>query len=177
MPGDLSHVLERISEITSRFDSLPASPAGNTPAAAAPGNFQAALDKVQGLAPAIAKAAQANGLDPRLVQAVVEAESGGDPSATSDKGAMGLMQLMPQTAQDMGLTNPYDPTQNLEGGSRYLRSMIDKFGNLPLAIAAYNAGPGAVTKAHGIPPYPETQHYVKHVLDLYREHLGQQGPE
>ena len=172
-PGDLSHVLERISEITSRFDSLAVPQAGNVPAPAAPGNFQAALNQVKGLGPAIAKAAQANGLDPRLVQAVVEAESGGDPAAKSDKGAMGLMQLMPQTAQDMGLTDPYDPAQNLEGGSRYLRTMIDKFGDLPLAIAAYNAGPGAVTKAHGIPPYPETQHYVRHVLDLYRQQLGQ----
>ena len=173
MPGDLSHVLERISQITSRFDSVAVPQAGNVPGAATSRDFQAAMDKVQGLTPAITKAAQANGLDPRLVQAVVEAESGGNPSATSDKGAMGLMQLMPQTAHDMGLTDPYDPAQNLEGGSRYLRSMIDKFGDLPLAIAAYNAGPGAVTKAHGIPPYPETQHYVKHVLDLYREHLGQ----
>lgn len=101
-------------------------------------------------------------LDPHLVAAVIHQESGGKLSATSPCGAMGLMQLMPQTARAMGVKNPYNPVENVEGGCRYLRNMLNKFdGNTDLALAAYNAGPEAVVKnGYRIPPYQETQNYV-----------------
>lgn len=109
-------------------------------------------------------------IDPRLVEAVIIAESGGDASARSDVGAEGLMQLMPGTAAGLGVTDAYDPVQNVRGGIAYLLQMLQLFhGNLKLAIAAYNAGPGAVKKYGGIPPYAETQNYVREVLGLYNQ--------
>jgi len=119
-------------------------------------------------------AAKRNGLDPALLTAVIEQESGFDPNATSAAGAQGLMQLMPATATSLGVTNPYDPTQSIEGGARYLRSQLDEFGgNLSLALAAYNAGGGAVARYGGIPPYPETQNYVEQVLGRYAQLGGE----
>ena len=111
--------------------------------------------------------ARHHGLSSRLVQAIVQVESGYNPRALSSKGAKGLMQLMPETAAELGVADAYDPEDNLRGGTRYLRQQIDRFGDLRLALAAYNAGPGAVTRYDGIPPYRETQRYVEKILALY----------
>ncbi|ACX52402.1 Lytic transglycosylase catalytic [Ammonifex degensii KC4] len=109
-------------------------------------------------------------LPPGLVEAVARAESGLNPRAVSRAGAMGLMQLMPGTARALGVTDPFDPVQNVEAGARYLRQLLDRFGgDLRLALAAYNAGPGAVERYRGIPPYPETQAYVEKVLRFLQE--------
>lgn len=105
-------------------------------------------------------------LDPRLVQAVVQVESGYNPRALSNKGAIGLMQLMPGTAAQLAVDDPWDVEQNLRGGTSYLRQMLDRFGDLELALAAYNAGPEAVVKHSGIPPYEETRAYVRKVFRL-----------
>lgn len=115
----------------------------------------------------ILSAARKFGVDSELVKAVATAESNLNQAARSVVGAIGVMQLMPETAEGLGV-NPYDEKQNIEGGAHYLRQMLDKFnGNLQNAIAAYNAGPGAVQKYGGVPPYNETQNYVGRVLDFY----------
>jgi len=109
-------------------------------------------------------------LDPKLIRAMVAVESGFDSAAVSPKGAEGLMQLMPGTGRDMGLGDPFDGSQNLEAGIRYFKSLLDTFGNVRLALAAYNAGPARVAKAGGVPDIPETQAYVDRVLALCGEH-------
>jgi len=109
------------------------------------------------------------GLDPRLVRAVVQVESGYNPAAVSNKGAMGLMQLMPETAADLDVTSPFEPDENLRGGTEYLSGLLERFGgDATLALAAYNAGPGAVTRYGGVPPYPETVAYVRNVFALWQ---------
>jgi soluble lytic murein transglycosylase-like protein len=116
----------------------------------------------------IRDAAERYGVPLRLVSAVIRAESGFNPRAVSRKGAQGLMQLMPTTASMLGVRNSFDPRENIDGGVRHLRSLIDRFpNNLPLALAAYNAGEKAVTQYGRIPPYPETQDYVEKVLRFY----------
>lgn len=104
------------------------------------------------------------GIPENLFRSLVKNESGFNPRAVSSAGAMGLTQLMPSTAKALGVTDPFDPLQNLEGGAKYLRQQYDRFGRWDLALAAYNAGPGAVQKYEGIPPYKETQNYVRKVL-------------
>jgi hypothetical protein len=116
------------------------------------------------------EAARTYGLNQALIHAVIAAESGYNPDAVSSAGAVGLMQLMPDTARQYGVLNRRDPHQNIHGGSRYLSELLARFRNLRLALAAYNAGEGAVER-HGnrIPPYPETQQYVEKVVQLFRD--------
>ena len=116
----------------------------------------------------IRQAAGKYGVDPKLVSAVAEVESGFHQGAVSATGAVGVMQLMPETAESLGV-NPYDAAQNINGGAQYLKQMLDTFdGDVRKAVAAYNAGPEAVKEYGGVPPYSETQQYVSSVLDLYR---------
>jgi len=118
----------------------------------------------------IRKVSKEKGLDPQLVRAVVLVESNYDHRAVSTKGARGLMQIMPETAKELGLADPFHPEKNLDAGARYLKELLEKYkGELPLALAAYNAGASAVDRYHGIPPYPETQGYVRKVLSIYRQ--------
>lgn len=116
----------------------------------------------------IREAAEAQGMDPALIKAVIDAESSFNPDAVSSAGAMGLMQLMPGTAEALGVSDAFDPRQNILGGTRYLKGLLDRFDNDPkLALAAYNAGPGRVKQYGGIPPFTETQTYVSRVLEKW----------
>lgn len=116
----------------------------------------------------ISQISKKHGVDEKLVQALIKQESGFNPKATSYCGAKGLMQLMPATAKTLGVKDAYNPVQNVDGGVRHLKWLLSKYnGNIVLALAAYNAGSGAVDKYDGVPPYPETQNYVKSILKNY----------
>ena len=145
----------RVERPTQVF-AVPGAPSYRTTTAGQPGKATAFEDLV-------VEHAQRQSLRPELVRAVIQVESGFDPDATSPKGAMGLMQLMPQTARSLGVLNAYDPGENIRGGTVYLRQLLNKYGNEQLALAAYNAGPGAVDKYDGVPPYRETREYVRKV--------------
>jgi soluble lytic murein transglycosylase-like protein len=121
----------------------------------------------------IVRTARSYRVDPALVKAVVAAESNFEPLAVSKAGAQGLMQLMPETAEELGVLAPFRPTDNLQGGVRYLRKLLDRYPDIDHALAAYNAGPTAVDRHGGIPPYPETREYVKRVKNFYRGYQGQ----
>ncbi|HUA10046.1 MAG TPA: lytic transglycosylase domain-containing protein [Candidatus Acidoferrales bacterium] len=121
--------------------------------------------------------AQAQDVDPALIKAIIANESGFNANATSNVGAQGLMQLMPGTAAGLGVTDSYDPAQNVAGGTKYIKGLLDRFGgDVRLAVAAYNAGPGAVEKYGGVPPYAETQNYVQNVLASYAKYRTSDSP-
>ncbi|MDB5095607.1 MAG: hypothetical protein JWM80_28 [Cyanobacteria bacterium RYN_339] len=185
--GRIGAIQHRVEELPGgKFESLmakaPSALAGTSPAPGG-GGIAAATPKAPSplagevpaggggnpaLGPLLSQTAARNQLDPALLRAVMTTESNGNPNATSPVGAMGLMQLMPGTAKDLGVANPYDAAQNLDGGARYLSELTKKYG-LANGVAAYNAGPGAVEAHGGVPPYKETQHYVQKVLSLYNE--------
>ena len=115
----------------------------------------------------IANASQQYGVSFPLLKAIIKAESGFNPRAVSKKGAKGLMQIMPQNFKLLGIEDPFDPAQNIHAGARYFKQMYDRFGKLALSLAAYNAGPDAVARYKTVPPYEETEEYVKRVLKFY----------
>lgn len=194
--SSLEATLNRIEEIKTQFDAQPKeadnSTSGfksilsealqdyenrdNSQYILSPYNKSFKYSTIQGdIENLISQHASENDLEPNLIKAVIKAESGFNPTAISPAGAEGLMQLMPSTASGLGVVNTMDPNQNIAGGSAYLRKMINKFGSVPLALAAYNAGPGAVEKFGGIPPYKETQNYVKKVMSYsegYKNNTG-----
>lgn len=144
-------------------------PGASTRTGAAATSPQQRLDSAS-VQPYIQEAANKYGVDPALIEAVIKQESAYDPQARSHVGAEGLMQLMPETAKELGVQNSLDPRENVMGGTKYLSQLIEMFdGNLTKAIAGYNAGPGAVSHHGGIPPYAETQNYVEKVLQNYGE--------
>ena len=169
----------RVQEIQTMVATLTGAPAAQPSTSTA--SFAGALASAQGTAQTAAPvtgaggstnfdseinaAATANGIDPALLKGLVSQESGFNPNARSGAGAVGLTQLMPGTAASLGVTNPLDPAQSLQGGAKYLRQQLDRFGgDERLALAAYNAGPGAVARYGGVPPYSETQNYVTSVM-------------
>lgn len=144
-------------------------------AAAAGGPYSAVASTASAYAPLIERAAARYGLEPSLLSGLIQQESGFDPSARSAAGALGLTQLMPSTAASLGVTEPLDPAQSIEGGARYLSQLLAQFGgNAVDALAAYNAGPSAVRQYGGVPPYPETQQYITKVLG-YAASFRQRG--
>jgi soluble lytic murein transglycosylase-like protein len=168
--------LDQIQTMVAQMTTPAGAPAATTPSSSFAGAL-AAAQTAPSAAPVsgtggssafdseINAAASANGIDPALLKGLVSQESGFNPNARSGAGAVGLTQLMPGTAAALGVTNPLDPAQSLQGGAKYLREQLDRFGgDEKLALAAYNAGPGAVQKYGGVPPYAETQNYVTSVM-------------
>ena len=179
-PQHLETALQRISQIEHRLQAINnrtehgASAVGSQPE----NTFETILNQIdttnspsrQNIESLINQISQDEGVDPNLIKAVVQTESAFNPKAVSHVGAQGLMQLMPSTARGLGVEDSFNAADNLSGGTRYLKGQISKYQSLPKALAAYNAGPGAVDKYGGIPPYQETQNYVKKVMALYESY-------
>lgn len=150
-------------------------PGANGLSSSATSGATSGINRIQKWTNLINKAALKYNVDPHLISSVMATESGGNPLALSAKGAKGLMQLMDTTAGDMGVTQPYSPEDNVFGGAKYLRTLLDKFnGNERLAVASYNAGPAAVQRYGDVPPYVETQQYVDSVMQLRNQLAGLQ---
>ncbi len=175
-PNTLRRAQDAVAEVQQLVDSHPAAVAGSsqkppprqpmnpnyTRLAAGRAISSSEIDRI------ITETAQRHQVDPNLVRALVRVESNYNPAAVSRKGAMGLMQLMPATARRFNVSNPFNPQQNVDAGVQLLRTLLDNFGgSVPLALAAYNAGEGAVNRNHGVPAYVETQNYVRRISGLY----------
>jgi soluble lytic murein transglycosylase-like protein len=162
--------------VLSNLDALPVPAVASGPTAVSPGArlpakrmSESTARRKELFAPLVRAAAQAHGLPEALLHAVIEVESGFDAAAVSPRGALGLMQLMPDTARELRVRDARDPAANIDGGARYLKELLARFGNdLSLALAAYNAGPGAVQRSGGIPRNAETQNYVPRVMARYQ---------
>ena len=168
----ISSVLERINSIEQRFRSSP-EPSANFSKILAGAQQSGMVTSKEVATDDISKIIESTsrkyGVDGKLVMAVAKVESNLAPDVVSSAGAVGVMQLMPETAQGLGVTNSKDPRQNIDGGVRYLKQLMDTFGgDVTKAIAAYNAGPQAVKNYNGTPPYPETQEYVTKVMAQYK---------
>jgi soluble lytic murein transglycosylase-like protein len=186
----IAEMFRHVAEVTARITSIESGPPFSTAGASSSGEvFASVLDVAVHTtdarpgpvpyAPAapvpieqlIRANAAAWGVDPALVKAIIANESGFDANATSPTGAQGLMQLEPSTSAELGVGNAYDPAQNIWGGTRYIRGLLQRFhGDVRLAVAAYNAGPGAVEKYGGVPPYAQTQAYVQNVLHAFEKY-------
>jgi soluble lytic murein transglycosylase-like protein len=165
MTDGMSRVLSRINEIRTLCGDGPVSN-GDTLTAFA-GELHSAGRRAMApseLQPLVQDAAAKTGVSEELITAVMQVESGFQPNAVSPVGAQGLMQLMPSTARGLGVQNAFDPRQNILGGAEYLRQQLNRFGSVEKALAAYNAGPGAVAKYGGVPPFAETRQYVNKIM-------------
>lgn len=165
----MTNVLMRIQEIKDRFANITGMIKNSET------SFQETLNKAieekeNPFSELINTYSQKYGVDPKLITSIIKAESNFNPNAVSKAGAAGLMQLMPHTAKMLGITNIFEPEENIEGGIRYFKGLLDEFNqNLPLSLAAYNAGPEVVKKTNAIPPIDETKNYVEKVLRYYQE--------
>jgi len=178
MINGVERVLHRIEEIKRRFGDY-SSYTNDPEVRSKDTGFKDVLKEVtkgktqDGIDSLVDRYSEMYGVDKALINAVIKVESDFSPNARSSKGALGLMQLMPETAKILGVKDPFSPDQNIEAGVRYLRSLLDEFGgDTSLALAAYNAGPGLVKRLGRIPKIPETENYVRRIMEYYRRELG-----